>query len=171
MCTTVGLNKLFFCLQLIAMSDIKEVIPDFQKLTKMENCIVIHLKNDTKLAITSPVSFSLFSELKWLPSSIIIFVVLFDSISIYYSKTHIWFYLLLDRVSKVRQCHWSGGHFILFIKKLFVISGPSAYKSMERWNYQRVQVISTDNVTDEQESPKEIWNGPRRWNGSTWHAK
>ena len=64
MCATVGLNKLFFCLQLIAMSDIKEVIPDFQKLTKMENCIVIHLKNDTKLAITSPVSFSLFSELK-----------------------------------------------------------------------------------------------------------
>ena len=56
------LNSLSFCLQLIAMSDIKEVIPDFQKLTKMENCIVIHLKNDTKLAITSPVSFSLFSN-------------------------------------------------------------------------------------------------------------
>lgn len=156
-----------FCLQLIAMSDIKEVIPDFQKLTKMENCIVIHLKNDTKLAITSPVSFSLFSELKWLHSSIIIFVV-----SIYYSKTRIWFYVLFDRVSKVRQCQWSGGHFILFINKLlFVIPGPSAYKSMERWNYQRVQVISTDYVTDEQESPKQIWNGPRRWNGSTWHAK
>ena len=62
MCTTVRLNKMSFCLQLIAMSDIKEVIPDFQKLTKMENCIVIHLKNDTKLAITSPVSFSLFNE-------------------------------------------------------------------------------------------------------------
>ena len=38
------------------MMDIKEVIPDFQKLNKTENCIVIHLKNDSKVAITSPVS-------------------------------------------------------------------------------------------------------------------
>ena len=37
------------------MMDIKEVIPDFQKLNKTENCIVIHLKTDTKVAITSPV--------------------------------------------------------------------------------------------------------------------
>ena len=42
--------------QLIPMMDIKEVIPDFQKLNKTENCIVIHLKNDSKVAITSPVS-------------------------------------------------------------------------------------------------------------------
>jgi len=40
--------------ELIPMTDIKEVIPDFQKLNKTENCIVIHLKSDTKLAITSP---------------------------------------------------------------------------------------------------------------------
>lgn len=40
--------------ELIPMMDIKEVIPDFQKLNKTENCIVIHLKNDTKVAITSP---------------------------------------------------------------------------------------------------------------------
>ena len=53
----IDLFNAFLFLQLIAMSDIKEVIPDFQKLTKMENCIVIHLKNDTKLAITSPVSY------------------------------------------------------------------------------------------------------------------
>ena len=47
-----------FCqlLQLIPMMDIKEVVPDFQKLNKTENCIVIHLKTDTKVAITSPVS-------------------------------------------------------------------------------------------------------------------
>ncbi len=38
------------------MMDIKEVIQDFQKLNKTENCIVIHLKNDQKVAITSPVS-------------------------------------------------------------------------------------------------------------------
>ncbi|ELU07758.1 hypothetical protein CAPTEDRAFT_103369 [Capitella teleta] len=40
--------------ELIAMMDIKEVIPDFQKLNKTENCIVIHLTNDNKVAITSP---------------------------------------------------------------------------------------------------------------------
>lgn len=38
------------------MLDIKEVFQDFQKLNKTENCIVIVLKNDTKIAITSPVS-------------------------------------------------------------------------------------------------------------------
>ena len=39
------------------MLDIKEVYQEFQKLNKTENCIVIVLKNDTKLAITSPVSY------------------------------------------------------------------------------------------------------------------
>ena len=38
------------------MMDIKEVIPEFQKLNKTENCIVFHLKSDVKVAITSPVS-------------------------------------------------------------------------------------------------------------------
>ena len=38
------------------MLDIKEVYPDFQKLNKTENCIVIQLKSDQKIAITSPVS-------------------------------------------------------------------------------------------------------------------
>ena len=40
------------------MLDIKEILQDFQKLNKTDNCIVIHLKNDAKLAITSPVSYS-----------------------------------------------------------------------------------------------------------------
>lgn len=40
--------------ELIPMTDIQEVIPDFQKINKMENCIVLHMKNDTKVAITSP---------------------------------------------------------------------------------------------------------------------
>ncbi|XP_064620029.1 G protein-coupled receptor kinase 3-like [Lineus longissimus] len=40
--------------ELISMLDIKEILQDFQKLNKTDNCIVIHLKNDTKLAITSP---------------------------------------------------------------------------------------------------------------------
>ncbi|KAK2174935.1 hypothetical protein NP493_765g01041 [Ridgeia piscesae] len=40
--------------ELISMMDIKEVIPEFQKLNKTENCIVFHLKSDVKVAITSP---------------------------------------------------------------------------------------------------------------------
>lgn len=40
--------------ELIPMMDIKEVYSDFQKLNKTENCIVVHLKNDQKVAITSP---------------------------------------------------------------------------------------------------------------------
>ncbi|XP_064612264.1 G protein-coupled receptor kinase 3-like [Liolophura sinensis] len=40
--------------ELVSMLDIKEIYPEFQKLNKTENCIVILLKNDTKLAITSP---------------------------------------------------------------------------------------------------------------------
>lgn len=42
--------------QLIPMTEIKEVSQDFQKLNKTENCIVIHMKNESKVAITSPVS-------------------------------------------------------------------------------------------------------------------
>ena len=38
------------------MMDIKEVSRDFQKLNKTENCIVLHLKNENKVVITSPVS-------------------------------------------------------------------------------------------------------------------
>ena len=38
------------------MLDIKEIYQEFQKLNKTDNCIVIVLKNETKLAITSPVS-------------------------------------------------------------------------------------------------------------------
>ena len=38
------------------MLDIKEINPEFQKINKTDNCIVIINKNDTKLAITSPVS-------------------------------------------------------------------------------------------------------------------
>lgn len=38
------------------MLDIKEVYPEFQKLQKTENCIVIVLKTESKIAITSPVS-------------------------------------------------------------------------------------------------------------------
>ncbi|KAL8594436.1 Beta-adrenergic receptor kinase 2 [Nucella lapillus] len=40
--------------ELISMLDIKEVYPEFQKLNKTENCIVIQLKSDQKIAITSP---------------------------------------------------------------------------------------------------------------------
>ena len=36
------------------MLDIKEVVPEFQKYQKMENCIVLNLKTD-KIIITSPV--------------------------------------------------------------------------------------------------------------------
>jgi len=46
-------------LQLIPMTDIQEVSPDFQKLNKSEHCIILHMKNDTKIAITSPVCMSL----------------------------------------------------------------------------------------------------------------
>jgi beta-adrenergic-receptor kinase len=44
-------------LQLIPMTEIQEIIPEFQKLNKTENCIVLLMKNDSKIAITSPVSF------------------------------------------------------------------------------------------------------------------
>ncbi|XP_067685466.1 G protein-coupled receptor kinase 3-like [Haliotis asinina] len=40
--------------ELVSMFDIKEVYPDFQKLNKTENCIVMQLKNDQKIIITSP---------------------------------------------------------------------------------------------------------------------
>lgn len=40
--------------ELFSMLDIKEIYPDFQKFNKTENCIVIVLKTDTKLIITSP---------------------------------------------------------------------------------------------------------------------
>lgn len=40
--------------ELVSMLDIKEIYPEFQKLNKTDNCIVIVLKNETKLAITSP---------------------------------------------------------------------------------------------------------------------
>ncbi|XP_022338831.1 G protein-coupled receptor kinase 3-like isoform X1 [Crassostrea virginica] len=38
----------------ILMLDIKEVYPEFQKLQKTDNCIVIVLKTENKIAITSP---------------------------------------------------------------------------------------------------------------------
>lgn len=41
--------------QLIPMTDIQDVMSDFQKLNKAENCIVLQMKNDAKLAITSQV--------------------------------------------------------------------------------------------------------------------
>ena len=37
------------------MLDIKEISTDFQKMNKMDNCIVIHLKTDQKIIITSTV--------------------------------------------------------------------------------------------------------------------
>ncbi|GAB1602107.1 beta-adrenergic receptor kinase 2-like [Argonauta hians] len=40
--------------ELITMYDIKEVCHEFQKLNKTDNCIVMVLKNETKLVITSP---------------------------------------------------------------------------------------------------------------------
>lgn len=40
--------------ELVSMLDIKEIYPEFQKLNKTDNCIVIVLKNESKLAITSP---------------------------------------------------------------------------------------------------------------------
>ncbi|RUS74310.1 hypothetical protein EGW08_017933 [Elysia chlorotica] len=39
--------------ELYSMLDIKEVVPEFQKYQKMENCIVLNLKTD-KIIITSP---------------------------------------------------------------------------------------------------------------------
>ena len=45
-----------YLFQLVSMLDIKEIFPEFQKLNKTDNCIVIVLKNESKLAITSPVS-------------------------------------------------------------------------------------------------------------------
>ncbi|XP_074641523.1 G protein-coupled receptor kinase 3-like [Tubulanus polymorphus] len=39
--------------ELISMLDIKDISPEFQKLNKTDNCIVLNLKNDTKIAITS----------------------------------------------------------------------------------------------------------------------
>jgi len=44
-----------WCWQLIAMTDIKEMTPEFQKLNKTDNCIVIYLKNDARIAVTSQV--------------------------------------------------------------------------------------------------------------------
>ncbi|ESO95561.1 hypothetical protein LOTGIDRAFT_144613 [Lottia gigantea] len=40
--------------ELVSMLDLKEVYNDFQKQNKTENCIVLVLKTDAKLAITSP---------------------------------------------------------------------------------------------------------------------
>ncbi|XP_052219143.1 beta-adrenergic receptor kinase 2-like isoform X2 [Dreissena polymorpha] len=40
--------------ELVSMLDIKEIYPKFQKINKTDNCIVLLLKNETKLAITSP---------------------------------------------------------------------------------------------------------------------
>ncbi|XP_052798603.1 beta-adrenergic receptor kinase 2-like isoform X3 [Mya arenaria] len=40
--------------ELVSMLDIKEIYPEFQKINKTDNCIVLVLKNETKLAITSP---------------------------------------------------------------------------------------------------------------------
>nr|AGJ70292.1 G protein-coupled receptor kinase b [Terebratalia transversa] len=40
--------------ELISMMDIKEILMEFQKINKTENCIIIHLKNEQKVAITSP---------------------------------------------------------------------------------------------------------------------
>ncbi|KAL4224317.1 Beta-adrenergic receptor kinase 2 [Mactra antiquata] len=40
--------------ELVSMLDIKEIFPEFQKINKTDNCIVLVLKNETKLAITSP---------------------------------------------------------------------------------------------------------------------
>ncbi|XP_055957798.1 beta-adrenergic receptor kinase 2 [Patella vulgata] len=40
--------------ELISMLDIKEVYNDFQKLNKTESCIVLVLKTEAKIAITSP---------------------------------------------------------------------------------------------------------------------
>lgn len=40
--------------ELIPMTDIQEVLPEFQKLNRTENCIILQMKNDTKIAITSP---------------------------------------------------------------------------------------------------------------------
>ena len=40
------------------MMDIRDIMPEFQKLNKTENCILLHLKNDSKLAITSQVNIS-----------------------------------------------------------------------------------------------------------------
>ncbi|PAA68489.1 hypothetical protein BOX15_Mlig016681g1 [Macrostomum lignano] len=40
--------------ELISMFDIKDICPEFQKLNKYENCIVINLKSDQKVYITSP---------------------------------------------------------------------------------------------------------------------
>ncbi|ESO08118.1 hypothetical protein HELRODRAFT_75424 [Helobdella robusta] len=40
--------------ELIPMTDILEVSPDFQKMNKTENCIVLYMKNESKIAITSP---------------------------------------------------------------------------------------------------------------------
>ena len=46
----------FVLCQLIAMTDIKEMTPEFQKLNKTDNCIVIYLKNDARIAVTSQVT-------------------------------------------------------------------------------------------------------------------
>ncbi|XP_013421882.1 beta-adrenergic receptor kinase 2 [Lingula anatina] len=40
--------------ELISMTEIREVTQEFQKINKTENCIVIYLKNEQKIAITSP---------------------------------------------------------------------------------------------------------------------
>ncbi|KAK3576688.1 hypothetical protein CHS0354_024296 [Potamilus streckersoni] len=40
--------------ELVSMLDIKEISTEFQKLNKTDNCIMIQLKNEQKLAITSP---------------------------------------------------------------------------------------------------------------------
>ncbi|XP_060605265.1 beta-adrenergic receptor kinase 2-like isoform X1 [Ruditapes philippinarum] len=40
--------------ELVSMLDIKEIYPEFQKINKTDNCIVLVLKNEQKLAITSP---------------------------------------------------------------------------------------------------------------------
>jgi len=43
--------------------DIKEVSPEFQKLNKSDKCIIIHMRNDSKVTLTTQVS-----PLNWFPS-------------------------------------------------------------------------------------------------------
>ncbi|VDL58759.1 unnamed protein product [Hymenolepis diminuta] len=42
--------------ELISMVDIREISPNFQRMYKMDNCLTIMLKNDSKIVITSSVS-------------------------------------------------------------------------------------------------------------------
>ena len=77
------------------MMDIKEVSQDFQKYNKMEQCIVIYMKNDSKVAITSQVGQDLSMPINFLRVT-----------EIQSSKRFVYFFSILQQTSTSNACYF-----------------------------------------------------------------